>query len=359
MKGQKIATMTTNVLNMEKLLHFAFNNNASDLHITTGVTPIVRINGKLKKVGTESFTPIDTLRLAKEITTNEQLDRFEKEGELDFSYSLPGVCRFRVNLYRQRGSIGIVCRVINSKIPTLESLNLPKITKDFAMQTQGILLVTGPTGSGKSTTLAAIIDYINEISSKHILTLEDPIEYLHSHKKSIINQREIGQDSQSFSNALRAALRQDPDVILVGEMRDLDTIQTAITAAETGHLVLATLHTTGAAQTVDRIIDVFPAENQQQIRTQLASTLVGVISQRLLPTVDNRGRTAALEILVSNHAVANLIRSNKIHQIQTILETSRNTGMQTINRAVSELVQQGMVTRTIADEYIPNWDKHE
>lgn len=350
---------TTNALNMEKLLHFAFKNHASDLHITTGITPIVRINGKLKRIGVDLLKPEDTIRMAKEITSDEQFDRFLINGELDFSFSLQGVCRFRVNIFRQRGSIGIVCRVINSKIPTIESLNLPLITKDFAKRTQGILLVTGPTGSGKSTTLAAIIDYINETQSKHILTLEDPIEYLHSHKSSIVNQREIGQDSESFSIGLRAALRQDPDVILVGEMRDLDTIQTAITAAETGHLVLATLHTTGAAQTVDRIIDVFSAEHQQQIRTQLASTLVGVISQRLLPKADGSGRTGAFEILVSNYAVANLIRSNKIHQIQTVLETSKASGMQTINMAITKLVQNGIITRDIADEYVPNWDKNQ
>lgn len=350
---------TPSTLTMEKLLHFAFTNKASDLHISTGITPVLRINGQLKKAGTESLLPEDTLRLAKEITTEGQFERIQWEGELDFSYSLQGICRFRVNVFHQRGSIGIVCRVINSKIPTLENLNLPEITKRFAKQTQGILLVTGPTGSGKSTTLAAIIDYINETQSKHILTLEDPIEYLHKHKNSIINQREIGQDSQSFGVALRAALRQDPDVILVGEMRDLDTIQTAITAAETGHLVLATLHTTGAAQTIDRIIDVFPGEHQQQIRTQLASTLVGVMSQRLLPTAEGGGRVAALEILVANHAIANLIRSNKIHQIQTILETSRAYGMQTMNRAISELVHNGIITRDVADEHVPNWDKHE
>lgn len=350
---------TTAELNMKNLLHFAFKNNASDLHITTGTTPIVRINGKLKKIGVESLSQDDTVQMAKEISTEEQFDRFLREGELDFSYSLPGVCRFRVNFYTQRGSVGIVSRVISSTIPTLDSLNLPSIIKQFAKQTQGIVLVTGPTGSGKSTTLAAIIDYINEKSSKHILTLEDPIEYLHSHKNSIINQREIGQDSKSFSIALRAALRQDPDVILVGEMRDLDTIQTAITAAETGHLVLATLHTSGAAQTVDRIIDVFPAENQQQIRVQLANTLVGIISQRLLPTADGEGRIAALEILVSNHAVANLIRSNKVHQLQTLLETGRSSGMQTMSMAVTQLVYKGIITRSSADEYVPNWDKHQ
>ncbi|WP_428909276.1 type IV pilus twitching motility protein PilT [Niallia sp. Krafla_26] len=350
---------TTNALAMEKLLHFAFKNEASDLHITTGITPIVRINGKLKRIGVEKLTPEDTLRMAKEITTEVQFERFLNDGELDFSYSFQGICRFRVNMYRQRGSIGIVCRVINSEIPTIESLNLPPITKEFAKYPQGIILVTGPTGSGKSTTLAAIIDHINETQSKHILTLEDPIEYLHRHKNSIVNQREIGQDSQSFSIGLRAALRQDPDVILVGEMRDLDTIQTAITAAETGHLVLATLHTTGAAQTVDRIIDVFSAEHQQQIRTQLASTLVGVISQRLLPTADGSGRVAALEVLVSNYAVANLIRSNKIHQIQTVLETGKSYGMQTMNMAVTQLVQKGIITRATADEFVPNWDRNK
>jgi twitching motility protein PilT len=351
--------MTTTTLKMDKLLYFAFENNASDLHITIGTAPVVRINGRLKKIGTQILTEEDTLKLAQEITTNEQFEHFIQSGELDFSYSLPDVCRFRVNLFRQRGAVGIVCRIINNKIPSFESLNLPPIINEFAKKTQGLLLVTGPTGSGKSTTLASIIDYINETTSKHILTLEDPIEYLHYHKSSIVNQREIGKDSPSFSSGLRAALRQDPDVILVGEMRDLDTIQTAITAAETGHLVLATLHTTGAAQTVDRIIDVFPAENQQQIRTQLASTLVGIISQRLLPIKDNSGRRAALEILVSNHAIANLIRSGKIHQIQSVLETSRAGGMQTMNWAVSQLVIKGLVRKATADEFVPNWDKHE
>ncbi|GLB58374.1 type IV pilus twitching motility protein PilT [Cytobacillus sp. NCCP-133] len=349
----------TNTLSMEKMLHFAYKNNASDLHVTAGITPIVRINGRLKKIGTKNLAHNETMQLVKEITTEEQLACFHHARELDFSYALPGICRFRVNLYMQRGSAGIVCRIINSKIPTLDSLKLPLITKELAKKTQGILLVTGPTGSGKSTTLAAIIDYINENCSKHILTLEDPIEYLHSHKNSIINQREIGQDSKSFSVALRAALRQDPDVILVGEMRDLDTIQTAITAAETGHLVLATLHTTSAAQTIDRIIDVFPAEQQQQIRIQLANTLTGVISQRLLPTADSRGRVAALEIVVSNNAVANLIRSNKIHQIQTVIETSKAQGMQSLNQAVTHLVKQGLVTQGIADEYIPDWNYYE
>ncbi|MGG7619365.1 type IV pilus twitching motility protein PilT [Bacillus coreaensis] len=344
---------------IQKLLLFAFQNGASDLHITTAVTPIVRINGKLKKVGSQALTPNETEEMARELMTPELQEHFDQKGEVDFSYALPGICRFRVNVFRQRGSVGIVCRVINSNVPNFLDLHLPDIIKVFAQKTQGLLIVTGPTGSGKSTTLASIVDFINENMSKHILTLEDPIEYLHKHKKSIVNQREIGLDSNSFAIGLRAALRQDPDVILVGEMRDLDTIRTAITAAETGHLVLATLHTSGAAQTVDRIIDVFPAEQQQQIRTQLAGTLVGVVSQRLLPVAKDDGRRAAMEILVNNHAVANLIRSNKIHQIQSILETNKALGMQTMNMSVRELVQSGIITKQTADEFIPNWDAHQ
>ena len=346
-------------MNMLKLLNFAFQNGASDLHITIDTTPIVRINGKLKKIGSEILTPAMTELLAKEITTDEQYQDFEQQGELDFSYSLEDICRFRVNIFKQKNAVGIVCRIINSKIPTFEDLNLPEVCKNFAKQTQGLLLVTGPTGSGKSTTLAAIIDYINSNMSKHILTLEDPIEYLHHHKKSIVNQREVGHDSKSFAVGLRAALRQDPDVILVGEMRDVETISTAITAAETGHLVLATLHTTSAAQTIDRIIDVFPGEQQQQIRTQLAATLAGVISQRLLPMASDRGRVAAMEVLVNIPATANLIRSDKVHQLLTVLETSRSLGMQTMNTAVQSLVKQGLVTRQDADEFVPNWNKNE
>jgi twitching motility protein PilT len=346
-------------MNMKKLLQFAFQNGASDLHITIESTPIVRINGKLKKVGSDKLTPDMTLALAKEITTKEQFQEFEKQGDLDFSYAIEELCRFRVNIFKQRNAIGIVCRVINSKIPTFEELNLPDVCKHFAKQTQGLLLVTGPTGSGKSTTLAAIIDYINTNMSKHILTLEDPIEYLHDHKRSIINQREVGHDSRSFAVGLRAALRQDPDVILVGEMRDVETISTAITAAETGHLVLATLHTTSAAQTIDRIIDVFPGDQQQQIRTQLSSTLAGVISQRLLPLAGDRGRVAAMEILVNIPATANLIRSDKVHQIVTVLETSKALGMQTMNMGVQNLVRQGLVSRQDADEFVPNWNKNE
>ncbi|MBM7662322.1 twitching motility protein PilT [Bacillus mesophilus] len=346
-------------MDIQKLLHFAYQNRASDLHITSGVAPIVRINGKLKKIGNSILTTEDTEQMANELMSSDHQALFQDIGDIDFSYAIPGVCRFRVNIFKQRGSIVTVCRVINNGIPNFAELHLPPVVTAFAKQTQGLLLVTGPTGSGKSTTLASMIDYINETMNKHILTLEDPIEYLHKHKNSIINQREIGLDSRSFSVGLRAALRQDPDVILVGEMRDVETIQTALTAAETGHLVLATLHTTGAAQTVDRIIDVFSAEQQQQVRTQLASSLVGVISQRLLPVAQENGRRAAMEILVNNHAIANLIRTNKIHQIQSILETSKAVGMQTMNMSVRELVQSGIITRKTADEFTPDWDENQ
>ncbi|MCT8137500.1 type IV pilus twitching motility protein PilT [Anaerobacillus sp. CMMVII] len=344
-------------MNMAQLLNFAFQNGASDLHITIDTTPIVRINGKLKKIGSTQLTPAMTESFAKEITTAEQYNLFQTQGELDFSFALEDVCRFRVNVFKQKNAVSIVCRVINSKIPTFEELRLPEVCRHFAKQTQGLLLVTGPTGSGKSTTLAAMIDYINQTMNKHILTLEDPIEYLHQHNRSIVNQREVGSDSHSFSTGLRAALRQDPDIILVGEMRDVETISTALTAAETGHLVLATLHTTGAAQTVDRIIDVFPGDQQQQIRTQLAVALSGVISQRLLPMPGDRGRVAAMEILVNVPATANLIRSDKVHQILTVLETSKSLGMQTMSMAVENLVNQGLVTRQDADEFVPNWNK--
>ncbi|MDC3416970.1 type IV pilus twitching motility protein PilT [Aquibacillus salsiterrae] len=346
-------------MDIEKLLMFAYQNKASDLHVTPGIAPIVRINGKLKRVGNNVLTGADTERMAREILTTEQQQYFDQTGEIDFSYALSDVCRFRVNVFRQRGAFVIVSRVINSVIPNFEDLHLPPIIKQFSQMTKGILLVTGPTGSGKSTTLASIVDYINKNMSKHILTLEDPIEYLHDHKNSIINQREIGVDSESFAVGLRAALRQDPDVILVGEMRDLDTIQTALTAAETGHLVLATLHTTGAAQTIDRVIDVFSAEQQQQIRTQLAGTLVGVVSQTLIPVAEQNGRRSALEIMVNNHAIANLIRSNKVHQIQSVLETSKSSGMQTMAMSVRELVENGVITRQTASEYVPFWDIHE
>ena len=275
---------------------------------------------------------------------------FKEKGEVDLSYSRRSLGRFRVNIYRQRGSVAIALRILNSKIPSFASLNLPSVIKDFTLYQKGLLLVTGPTGSGKSTTLASFIDMINEQRSCHILTLEDPIEYLHQHKNSMVNQREIGQDSTSFAAALRAALRQDPDVILVGEMRDLETISIAITAAETGHLVLATLHTVDAVQTIDRVIDVFPPHQQQQVRIQLANTLIGVIAQRLLKRKDGSGRVPAVEILVSNPAVRNLIREGKIHQIYSVIQTGRRQGMQLMDSHLEELYRQGIIDRQTALE---------
>ncbi len=277
---------------------------------------------------------------------------FKERGELDFSYAVQGVSRFRVNAYHQRSCISIALRVVPTKIPTIEELMLPPVLMKIAEKHQGLVLVTGPTGSGKSTTLAAMIQFMNQSMSKHIITLEDPIEYLHKHGSSIIDQREVGFDTKSFAYGLRSALRQDPDVILVGEMRDLETIHTAITAAETGHLVLATLHTSSAVSTIERIIDVFPPEQQSQIRVQLASVLQGIVAQRLLPTVDKQGRIAVTEILLNNSAVSNLIRSEKIHQIPSIMQTSRAQGMELLEANVSRLLHTGVITRETAQPFL-------
>lgn len=337
---------------IDELLRVAFETEASDLHITVGAPPIVRLNGKLKQYGKDTLKPTDTEGMAKALVPNHQWEAFLEKGELDFSYGIPGVSRFRVNVYRQRSCVSLVARVIPTRVPTLDELQMPHILKTLAEKPQGLFLVTGPTGSGKSTTLAAMIHYINQLHSKHIMTLEDPIEYLHKHSYSIINQREVGFDTQNFANGLRAALRQDPDIILVGEMRDLETISTAITAAETGHLVLATLHTSSAPQTIDRIIDVFPPHQQPQIRIQLASVLVGILSQRLFPTASGKGRVAATEILVNQSAVANLIRNEKNHQIKSVMQTSRAVGMHTIEMSIKELVEQKKITQETADSFL-------
>ncbi|MFV9511068.1 type IV pilus twitching motility protein PilT [Tepidibacillus sp. LV47] len=336
---------------IEELMKEAFEKKASDLHLTVGAKPTYRINGKLTPVDVPPLTPNDTVNYLKAITTEAQYQDFLQKGEIDFSYGLAGISRFRVNAYQQRGTVSLAIRVIPTTIPSLESLGVPNVVHSLVEKPQGLVLVTGPTGSGKSTTLAAMIDHINQTQYKHVITLEDPIEYLHRHGKSLIDQREIGVDSSSFATALRAALRQDPDVILVGEMRDLETISTAITAAETGHLVLATLHTSGAANTIDRIIDVFPAHQQPQIRLQLASVLLGIISQRLLPTIDESGRVAAMEILINTPAVANLIRSEKVHQIQTVMQTGKSFGMQTMEMALQQLVKQGKIDEYTARQY--------
>lgn len=331
---------------LHELLREAAEQEASDLHITVSTPPILRINGVLVPMeGREDLTPQMTEQMAFSIMDEEQQERFRKSGELDFAYSLSGVGRLRVNVYRQRGTVAMALRFIPFQVRSMESLGLPPVVETLARKTNGLILVTGPTGSGKSTTLAAIIDFINQSRHCHILTLEDPIEYLHRHKKSMVNQREVGVDSKSFVSSLRAALRQDPDVILVGEMRDLDTISITLTAAETGHLVLATLHTSSAAQTVERVVDVFPPHQQDQIKVQLASTLQGIIAQQLLPRIDVPGRVAAFEILVATPAVRNLIREGKTHQLPAAIETGARYGMRTMEASLRELFQQGIISR--------------
>ena len=338
------------------ILKFAVDAGASDVHLTVASPPIMRINGKLKRIGDEKLCPDDTMRIIKEILTPEQIRVFEQRGELDFSYSNAGLGRFRVNIYKQRGSYSMALRVVALSIPTMEALKLPSILKELAVKQRGLILVTGPTGSGKSTTLAAMIDHMNQQRNDHIMTIEDPIEYLHRHQNSVVNQREIGNDSQSFSNALRAALRQDPDVILVGEMRDLETIGTAITAAETGHLVLSTLHTIGAAKTVDRIIDVFPPHQQQQIRVQLASVIEAVISQQILPKADGSGRIAAFEVMVANSAIRNLIREGKTHQIQNVIQTGMQQGMLSMDASLMDLYKKRQIDLPTLKKYAVDLD---
>lgn len=337
---------------IDHLLRAAFELKASDVHLTVGVPPIMRINGDLKKYGKDFLKPQDTEGMARAIIPDNMWQQFKERGELDFSYGIPGVSRFRVNTYFQRSCVALAIRIVPTKIPTIEDLQLPNVLKKIAEKPQGLVLVTGPTGSGKSTTLASMIQYMNQNMRKHIITLEDPIEYLHKHGNSIIDQREVGFDTNNFANGLRASLRQDPDVILVGEMRDLETIQTAITAAETGHLVFGTLHTSSAPATINRIIDVFPPAQQDQIRVQLASVLVAVISQRLFPTIDKKGRRAATEILINNAAVANLIRNEKIHQIVNIMQTSRAYGMHTLETSIKELVQSGIISKEAAEPFL-------
>jgi twitching motility protein PilT len=326
------------------ILKKAMEISASDIHFTVGIQPVGRIDGALIHLGGEKLTPADTKNIAHEILSEKYLEQLEKRGEVDLAYSLPNLGRFRVNVFLQRGSVAVAVRILNFDIPSPDSLGIPDSVVDIVKKQRGLVLVTGPTGSGKSTTLASLVNVLNENYPYHIITLEDPIEYLHRHKKSIVNQREIGTDTQSYANGLRAALREDPDVILVGEMRDLETISIAVTAAETGHLVFSTLHTIGASNTIDRIIDVFPPYQQQQIRTQLADVLVSVISQQLIMRRTGKGRCAAVEVMHINTAIRNLIRESKTFQIPTVMQTNRKAGMQTMDDAICDLYARRLIT---------------
>jgi twitching motility protein PilT len=331
-------------MNMDELLRVVVERQASDLHLKTGSPPVLRIHGALTPYGDGRLTSEEMQEALEQITTPEQREAFAKDLELDFAYSISGLARFRVNAALQRGTVSLALRQVNWRIPTIEELGLPEVTKVLVMKPDGLILVTGPTGSGKSTTLAAMLDYLNEREARRVVTVEDPIEYLFRDKQCFFTQRELGADTRSFSAALKHVLRQDPDVILVGEMRDLETIATALTAAETGHLVLATLHTPSAPQAIDRIIDVFPPYQQDQIRTQLATTLEGVFYQALIPRPDGKGRVAAMEVMIATVAIRNLVREGKTYQMPNVIQTGAQYGMQTLNQALRDLVQRGLIT---------------
>ncbi len=329
-------------MEIDSLLRTMVESKASDLHIKVGAPPVLRIDGLLEPLDQPALGSADVQGFLERLASEAQREALRRDLELDLAYSVPGMARFRVNVFFQRGSLGMAVRVVPLQVVTLDALGLPSACKELSLRPRGLVLVTGPTGSGKSTTLAAMIEYLNEHECRHVITIEDPIEFLHGDKKCIIAQRELGGDTQSFGEALKHILRQDPDVILVGEMRDLETIATAITAAETGHLVLATLHTTSAPQTIDRIVDVFPTHQQQQIRLQLSLVLEGILCQALLPRTGG-GRVAAIEVLIVNAAVRNLIREGKTFQIPTIMQLSGQAGMQTLDQSLAALVRQGQV----------------
>jgi len=328
---------------IEKLLQTVVNQDASDLHLTVGRPPVIRLHGRLRNLETSVLTPQDTVSLMKSITPERSQQELQEQGTCDYGFAFGDVARFRVAVFKQRGNVTLVLRLIPNRLLSFEEIGLPPVVKKLIFQPRGLILVTGPTGSGKTTTLATMINHINERADRHIITIEDPIEYYHTHKKSIINQREVGVDVPSFSEAIRRSLRQDPDVILVGEMRDLETISAAITAAETGHLVFATLHTTGAEGTVNRIIDAFPMNQQAQIRVQLSVTVIAIISQQLLPRASGKGRVAAYEMLVRTPAIANLIRENKTYRIDSNIQTGRKYGMVLLDDYLYELYERGIV----------------
>ena len=343
-------------LSLSELLHKLSDLAGSDLHITTGTPPLVRVHGEIRPLdGYRPLTSSETKQLAYSVLTDAQKHRFEENLELDFSFGVKGLSRFRANIFNQRGAVGAVFRAIPYEIKSFEELGLPQVVKDLCAKPRGLVLVTGPTGSGKSTTLAAVIDKINKERHEHILTIEDPIEFLHNHKNCIVNQREVNADTHGFANALRTALRQDPDVVLVGEMRDLETIESALRIAETGHLTFATLHTNSAVSTINRIIDVFPPVQQAQVRAQLSLTLEGILCQTLLPKADGRGRALAMEILIPNAAIRNLIREDKVHQIYSMMQTGQDIhGMQTFNQSLATLFHKRMISRETAMQRTSN-----
>jgi twitching motility protein PilT len=337
--------MPETFLSIDALLERMVARNASDLHITVGTPPAMRLHGTLERYAdVPALTPEDTHQMLYRVLSTEQQKLLEINRQIDFAHSIPGLARFRVNVFFQRGTLGGAFRLIPAEIKTLEELGIPTVLHSLTEKPRGLVLITGPTGSGKSTTLAALIDEINRKRSEHILTIEDPVEFVHRHKRCIVNQREIGPDATSFADALRAALREDPDVVLIGEMRDLETIESALRIAETGHLTFATLHTNSAAQTVDRIIDAFPAAQQEQIRVQLAATLEGICTQTLLPTPNGEGRLPALEILFPDDAVRNLIRQGKVEQVYSVMQTGTAKGMQTMEQALAELVLRRLIS---------------
>jgi twitching motility protein PilT len=333
-------TLPVREAHLDDILRMAIERKASDIHLTVGLPPMIRLDGEMAPLPYTTLDPADTRRLCYETLTDENLQKFEQNHELDFGYGVKGLARFRFNMYMQRNSVAAALRVIPTQIPSFEQLGLPGIIREMAKRISGLILVTGPTGSGKSTTIATMIDDINDTRTSHILTIEDPIEYLHSHKKCMVNQREMHSDTFSFHNSLRAVLREDPDIILVGELRDLETIEAALTLAETGHLVFGTLHTRNAPSTIDRIVDVFPSDQQDQIRVLLGNTLEGVVSQQLLPRLGG-GRVASLEIMIGTPAIKNLIREGKTHQMYSVIETSSQLGMQTMDSSLCALFKNG------------------